>query len=363
MIISLSIATIILSITVVVLIIYILNQKNKLEKQIDKTDLKDNYIEELKKDKKQLMNYKSDVDTFKEISNRSFSEYQSVISEYKNFHEKLVGDVKYQGRFNELTLKRILEKHGLKEEDGDFSISKEQKILDPDTDQEKIVKPDFILNLQDNQKIIIDCKVSLKAFEDFANSKDKITREKNLQKHVDSVKKHINDLGSKNYSKLYELDGIQYVVMFMPFDACYLSVLEKDNNKLLDLCFENKILLAGPISIMSLITTATHIKNEKKNRSLVSKIVKEATAIYDKYAFLKKNLVKTIDSHKAHTNSLKQVITAAYGSNQSLEEKLIKLKKTGGLGQTKELQNNNENSSQLGYIDDPDKKKVVNIKE
>ena len=57
MIISLSIATFILSITVVVLIIYILNQKNKLEKQIDKTDLKDNYIEELKKDKKQLMNY------------------------------------------------------------------------------------------------------------------------------------------------------------------------------------------------------------------------------------------------------------------------------------------------------------------
>ena len=88
---------------------------------------------------------------------------------------------------------------------------------------------------------------------------------------------------------------------------------------MLDLCFENKILLAGPISIMSLIKTATHIKNEK-NRSLVSKI-KEATAIYDKYAFLK-NLVKTIDSHKA-TQTLKQVITAAYGSNQSLEEKLL----------------------------------------
>ena len=156
---------------------------------------------------------------------------------------------------------------------------------------------------------------------------------------------------------------MQYVVMFMPFDACYLSVLEKENSSLLDLCYEKKILLAGPISIMSLIATATSIKNEKKNKSLVSKIVKEATAIYDKYTFLKKNLKKTIDSHKAHTNSLKQVINAAYGSNQSLEDKLVKLKKTGGLGQTKELPNTTENDVNLDYVEDPEKPKIVNIKE
>ena len=380
MIITLSITVLILSATIVFLFLYILNQikssknidkndpeylklQNELDKQIDKIDLKDNYIKELKKDKEQLISNKNDVDTFKEISNRSFSEYQSVISEYKNFHEKLIGDVKYQGRFNELTLRRILEKHGLKEEDKDFEVGKEKKISDPETGEEKIIKPDFILNLQDSQKIVIDCKVSLKNFEDFVNSKDKIMREKNLNKHIESVKKHITDLGSKNYSKLYQLENIQYVVMFMPFDACYLSVLEKDNSSLLDLCFEKKILLAGPISIMSLIATATSIKNEKKNKSLVSKIVKEATAIYDKYSFLKKNLIKTIDSHKAHTNSLKQVINAAYGSSQSLEDKLVKLKKTGGLGQTKELPNTTENDVKLDYVEDPEKPKVVNLKE
>ncbi len=380
MIATLSITVLILSVTIVFLFLYILNQikssknidknnpeylklQNELDKQIDKTDLVENYIKELKKDKEQLISNKNDVDTFKEISNRSFSEYKSVISEYKNFHEKLVGDVKYQGKFNERTLRNILERHGLKEEDGDFDVGKEKKISDPETGEEKIIKPDFILNLQDNQKIVIDCKVSLKNFEDFVNSKDKDMREENLNKHIESVKKHITDLGFKNYSKLYQLENMQYVVMFMPFDACYLSVLEKENSSLLDLCYEKKILLAGPISIMSLIATATSIKNEKKNKSLVSKIVKEATAIYDKYTFLKKNLKKTIDSHKAHTNSLKQVINAAYGSNQSLEDKLVKLKKTGGLGQTKELPNTTENDVNLDYVEDPEKPKIVNIKE
>ena len=101
--------------------------------------------------------------------------------------------------------------------------------------------------------------------------------------------------------------------MFMPFEATYLCVLEKDQDDLLDLCFRHKVLLAGPISVMSLIATVTAFKNQKRI-SLWSKIVKESIAIYDKYTVLKKSLVNAISSHKAHTNSLKEVINVAYQS-------------------------------------------------
>ena len=141
-----------------------------LDKEIN---LKEQYISDLKKDKQELIQSRTDVDSFKEISNKSFQEYQAVVSEYKNFHEKLTGDAKYQGRFNELKLRRILEKHGLKEQEGDFEERKGKKNIDPVTGHERKVVPDFILNLPDNQKIIIDCKVSLKNFEEFANAKDK----------------------------------------------------------------------------------------------------------------------------------------------------------------------------------------------
>lgn len=340
-----------------------LKLQNDLDKEKFKVDSKDNYIAELKKDKQQLIDNKSDVDTFKEISNRSFHEYKSVVSDYKNFHEKLTGDVKYQGKFNESKLRKILEKHGLKEEDGDFTVEKETIISDPKTGQEKKIKPDFVLNLEENKKIVIDCKVSLKNFEDFVNSKDKDEREKNLKKHIDSVRKHIADLGSKNYSKLYGAESLQYVIMFMPFEATYLCVLEKDQDDLLDLCFRHKVLLAGPISVMSLIATVTAFKNQKKNNALVSKIVKESIAIYDKYTVLKKSLVNAISSHKAHTNSLKEVINVAYQSPQSLESKLVKLKNTGGLGQTKDLKTTQEDENNLEYIQDHEnKQKIINIK-
>ena len=47
-----------------------------------------------------------------------------------------------------------------------------------------------------------------------------------MRKHIESVKKHINDISNKDYKKLYGLQNFKYVVMFMPFDACYLSALE-----------------------------------------------------------------------------------------------------------------------------------------
>ena len=114
----LSISVTILSAVLAALIVYIF-KFNKGTQTIDKDNdpdfiklqkdyeglekeknLKDQYISDLKKDKQELIQNRTDVDSFKEISNKSFQEYQAVVSEYKNFHEKLTGDAKYQGRFN-----------------------------------------------------------------------------------------------------------------------------------------------------------------------------------------------------------------------------------------------------------------------
>ncbi len=332
-----------------------------LDKEIN---LKDQYISDLKKDKQELIQNRNDVDNFKEISNKSFQEYQAVVSEYKNFHEKLTGDAKYQGRFNELKLRRILEKHGFKEEEGDFDERKGQKNIDPITGKERRVMPDFILNLPENEKIIIDCKVSLKAFESFANSKDKETRDNYLKKHIESVKTHIDELSSKDYLKIYNLQSFQYIVLFMPFDSCYLALLEKEQESILDKCFEKKILLAGPISIMGLISTASSIKNQQKQFSKVGTIIKKAEDIFDKYSILKDSLRTVISSHKTHTKALEEVIHTSYGSSQGLESKVKKLRDEHGLNNTRELHESTENEKKLDYIRDPEQeeKKVINYK-
>ena len=109
---------------------------------------------------------------------------------------------------------------------------------------------------------------------------------------------------------------------------------------------------------MSLISTATSLKNEKKESSYI-KIVTDATSIYDKYVVLKDSLIKSVNSHTAHTNSLRDVIRAAYGGSQSLEKKLIKLKKERGLDQTKNLKIINDSDNELNTIDDNEKEKIL----
>ena len=276
-----------LALLVAVLIAFIFYQGKK-NKTFDKNNpefiglqkevtLKDDYIAELKKDKQLLVDNSKNADDFKEISEKSFKEYNSLVSEYRNFHEKLIGNFKYQGAYNEKKLERLLEKSGLVKKQ-DFTIREGQKNLDPETGQERRVNPDFVINLPEDHSIVIDCKVSLTNFESFANAKDKKQRNDYLKKHIDSVKNHIKSLSKKDYIKIHNLKSFQYVIMFMPFDTCYLSVLEHDDD-ILDFTHQHKVILAGPISIRALIANVTALKNQQKQLSIVENIVSSAEKV------------------------------------------------------------------------------------
>ena len=60
-------------------------------------------------------------------------------------------------------------------------------------------------NRLEGKNIIVDCKVSLDNWTQFINEKDPKERDKQLTKHIDSVKDHIKKLSNKNYNKLYNL--------------------------------------------------------------------------------------------------------------------------------------------------------------
>ena len=228
---------------------------------LTETDIKDMH-KLRKKDKEQLIENKKNVDTFKETANRSFSEYSSLVKEYKNFHEKLVGNFKYQGEYTEKKLERLLEKHTLLK-GTDFTVREGKTNFDSATGEQRKVIPDYVITLPEEQAIVIDGKCSLTNFQKFANEKDTTQREIYLKKYIKSVRDHIEALSGKDYTKIHSLKAYQYVVLFMPFDVCYLSCLEHDDD-ILTFCHERKVILAGPISLLGLLKTVTSIKNQQK---------------------------------------------------------------------------------------------------
>ena len=112
--------------------------------------------------------------------------------EANNLTKALKGDNKIQGNWGELVLERVLEKSGL-EKDREYFVQSSFT-----TEDGKRVLPDVVIHLPDDNKMIIDSKVSLVAYERFVNEEEENLKKQHLTEHVNSLKKHIDQLSSKN---------------------------------------------------------------------------------------------------------------------------------------------------------------------
>ena len=350
---TLTLLAVIQAFIIIVLVFYFLKFRKKDSEIIDpknypdfiKADAEVNSLSErlkmaqdqivsLENDKKEQLKLIEDVKAYRKISDNSISNYKEVVNEYKDFHNKLIGDFKFQGNYNEKKLQDLLLKAGFEEGPNGFQKGKSEKSSDVEGDVKRQI-PDFVISLPFGQKVVADCKVSLTNFKNYCNEKDPSIREKHLKAHIASVRKHITDLSEKDYTKIYSIkkDAFKYTLVFMPFDQVYLSALENDE-KILDFCIEKKILLAGPLTMVAILSNIQESKNQIKQVKEVGQITKLAEDILDKYASVKQNLKNTISSYNTHGKSMKSLIHNTFGGSQSLENKIKKLNTHGVTGKT-----------------------------
>jgi len=125
---------------------------------------------------------------------------QKISQDAVNLTNALKGDSKVQGDWGELQLEVLLEKSGLKKE---LHFRTQNSEKDEDGNEKR---PDCIIDLPDDKNLIIDSKVSLTSYEQYSNAETEEERKQYLKKHIDSIKNHIRDLGSKDYPKLYSIN-------------------------------------------------------------------------------------------------------------------------------------------------------------
>ena len=132
------------------------------------------------------------------------------------------GESKSQGIWWEIILESILEKSGLVK-DREYYIQESFK-----NEDEKRQQPDVILVYPGNRSIVIDSKVSLTAYERYVSAEDDKQKEPELKEHLLSVRKHIQELSSKNYQDMYQLNSLDFVMMFLPIEPAYLLAIQAD---------------------------------------------------------------------------------------------------------------------------------------
>ena len=223
-----------------------------------------------------------------------------------NLTSALKGQSKTQGNWGEFILESILEKSGLVK-------GREYVVQESITAESgRRFQPDVIINLPENKSIIIDSKVSLVGYEKFVSSEDENEKQLGLREHINSIRSHIKNLSGKNYQNLYQLESLDFVLMFMPIEPAFAYAVQSDPSIFSD-AFEQNIVIVSPSTLLATLRTISSIWRQESQNKNALEIARQSGEMLDKFASfvddlisIGKGLVSTKDNYDKAMNKLSE---------------------------------------------------------
>jgi DNA recombination protein RmuC len=196
--------------------------------------------------------------------------------ETRSLTQALKGDSKVQGNWGELVLESILESSGLRK-------GEEYLVQDSHTQVDgSRLQPDIVVRLPEGRHLVVDSKVSITAYARHTESVDAGTAEIELNAHIQSLRQHIQGLSSKNYSSLYGVGSVDFVLMFIPIEPAFLLALKSAPNLYQEALSKN-IVLVCPSTLMATLRTVAHLWRQDHQNKNALEIARQCGALYDKF--------------------------------------------------------------------------------
>lgn len=246
---------------------------------------------------------------------------EQMSKETINLTKALKGDSKMQGNWGELVLERVLEKSGL-EKGREYEV--QQSFT---TEEGNRIQPDVIVNLPDGKKMVVDSKVSLTAYERFVNEDDDSLKTNFLKEHVTSIKRHVEQLGDKNYQDIYHMESPDFVLLFIPIEPAFAIALQEDNT-LYNKAFEKNIVIVTPSTLLATLRTIDSMWTNQKQQENAIEIARQAGALYDKFEGFVQDLIKIgkkMDEAKGEYSNAMNKLVDGRGNLVSSVERLKKM--------------------------------------
>ncbi len=251
-------------------------QQNQLNLQGLLTPLRDQLGEFKTKVEDIHLHDSKDRATLREELSNLRLQTQKINEEAINLTKALKGDKKVQGNWGEMVLERVLEQSGLRQ-GKEYEIQRGYR-----DEQNQLFKPDVIVRLPENKDIVIDSKVSLLAYDAYSSSDNEDQQAVALKQHIDSVRKHIQELSAKDYSSLKGLRSLDFVLLFMPIEAAFMVAFQCDEQLFSD-AFEHKIIVVTPSTLLATLRTIENIWRYERQNENARIIAGKAGAIHDKF--------------------------------------------------------------------------------
>lgn len=230
----------------------------------------------------------------------------TMSQEARNLTQALKGENKTQGNWGELVLESILEKSGLRS-GYEFITQGEDMQLKGENGQR--MQPDVIVNVPGNRHIVVDAKMTLKAYEAYASAEDD-GREAFARLHVKSLEDHITNLSGKKYHTADKLISPDFVLLFMPLEPAF-ALAFKLKPEIFQQAWDKNIAIVSPTTLLTTLRTVASLwKQERQQRNALD-IAKRGGLLYDKFVGLVtdfRNVGEKLEAaQKAHSDVYKKL--------------------------------------------------------
>lgn len=231
---------------------------------------------------------------------------QQITAEAANLTRALKGDSRSQGAWGELALERLLEISGLQ-----AGRAFHMQVVYTGEDGSR-PRPDVIVRLPDARDLVIDAKVSLTAWDRAVASADDAPRELAMKEHLTSLRRHIDDLGKRDYSAVPDVRTLDFVLMFVPVEAAYIEALRRDD-ALYAYALERNIALVSPSTLLATLRTVAHLWRMEDRNLNAQEIARQAGALHDAFVMLETELIQVGEqlnrAQRSHEAAVRRIST------------------------------------------------------
>ncbi len=280
-----------------------------------------NFYYKIEEESKERFSLTKEIEKLRELNYK-------LSKEADNLTKALKGESQTQGAWGEMILQRILEESGLKEgREYETQVSLEA--------QNRRYRPDVIVKLPKNRAVIIDSKVSLKAYEIYFNAEDEKEKQKALKEHMSSIYIHLKELSQKRYENLLE-NSLDFVLMFIPIEGAFTAALAEDKDLLLKAQKQN-IMIVSPSTLLSTLRVIENMWRHEYQNQNAKEIAKKAGDLYDKFVGFLQSLQNIGSSLQKASLNYEEAIKKLYDGKGSLIKRAMELKDMPGVAAKKEI--------------------------
>ena len=185
--------------------------------------------------------------------------------------------------------------------------------------------------IQSSSEGNVDIYDVLQAYKDlsekYSNEEDDLLKNSYLKEHINSVKRHVEQLSDKNYHDLYQIESPDFVLLFIPIEPAFAMALNEDAT-LYNKAFEKNIVIVTPATLLATLRTIDSMWTNQKQQENALEIARQAGALYDKFEGFVTDLIKIgkkIDETKIEYSSAMNKLVDGKGNLIVSVEKLKKM--------------------------------------